>query len=65
MDKKSSIKLYYAVETASGANRMTSKTINFVKNDATKEDIEVVKNAFATLMDNEIKKVEKVTVEVL
>lgn len=65
MSKKSSVKLYYPVTTANGNERLTSKTINFVKNEATAEDITVIKTAFEAMMNDGITKVEKVTVEVL
>lgn len=65
MDKKSSVKLYYLTESANGTERLTSKTINFVKNDASAEDIEAIKTGFGAMMAEDIKRVDRVTVETL
>ena len=65
MNKKSSVKLYYEMQNALGKTSTRSKTVNFIKNDASQEEITALKEAFSAMMEDNIKRVEKITVEAL
>lgn len=59
---KNSVKLYFTGEGSDGSKRNFSRTVNYIREGASNEELKVFKTAFGTLLAKEITKLERVTV---
>ena len=62
MMTKTSVKVYFSGEANDGTKRNFSRTVNYISNNASKEDLGMFRTAFGTLLAKEITKLEKITV---
>ena len=62
MMTKNSVKLYFTGECSDGSKRNFSRTVNYIREGASNEDLKVFKAAFGVLLAKEITKLEKITV---
>ena len=59
---KNSVKVYFTSEGSDGTKRNFSRTVNYIREGASNEDLKVFKAAFGVLLAKEITKLEKITV---
>ena len=59
---KNSVKLYFTGEGSDGSKRNFSRTVNYIREGASNEDLKVFKAAFGVLLAKEITKLERITV---
>lgn len=62
MMTKNSVKLYFTGEGSDGSKRNFSRTVNYIREGASNEDLKVFKAAFGVLLAKEITKLERITV---
>ena len=62
MMTKNSVKLYFSGEGSDGSKRNFSRTVNYIREGASNEELKVFKTAFGTLLAKEITKLERITV---
>lgn len=65
MAKSLSLRLYYQDTQSNGKTRTSSKTINYIKADASDEEVNLVKTAFVAVMSKTLAKAEKILIEEL
>ncbi len=59
---KTSVKLFFDGMGKDNAVRKFSRTVNYVDNTASNEDLKLFKDAFTALLGKEINKVQKISV---